>query len=138
MRRLLLPLAAAALALAGCRADPNRTYPVEVSVTLDGKPLKEGVLYFFPADGRGPAGGEVKDGTLAFAAVAGAHHVEVRAYRLLPGAKAPPGAKPGQLVPDPFVNYLPERYNASSTLTAEVRPEGPNAFSYRLTSDEPR
>ena len=56
----------------------------------------------------------------------GKRRVEIRAYQ---PRKGPP--KP--LEPPPH-NYLPNRYNSETTLSADVSPEGPNKFNFELRS----
>lgn len=134
MRTLACLFPILAFTIIGCGPTVEKTYPVTATVTLDGKPLAEGVLYFFPATGGGAIGGEFRDGAIRFEAPAGTMRVELRAYRLMPGVKAPPEARPGTLIPDPFINYLPAKYHAESTLSATVKSGEPNEFTFELSS----
>jgi hypothetical protein len=124
-------------ALTGCGGTkPLPRFAVEGTVTLDGKPLPDGTIQFLPAadtDG-GMVGAKIAGGRFATPAVRGAAPGK---YRVEIAASRPTGRK----VPDPrreepldeFVQYLPERYNAQSTLTAEVTAEGPNRFEFALS-----
>jgi hypothetical protein len=132
---------AAALCLAvltgcgGAKVPPR--VALEGTVTLDGKPLADGNIRLLPAadtDG-GMIGAKIADGRFAFPAERGASPGK---YRVEIGASRPTGRK----VPDPrreepvdeFVQYLPDRYNSQSTLTAEVTATGPNRFEFALSS----
>jgi len=118
-------------ALLGCDSGP-RMYPVSGTVTLDGQPVPEGDIAFLDPDNQiGPDAGKIKDGKFAFKTKAGKKMVEIRAARMQkppPGADGPGGAEPA------FIEYLPERYNEKTELTAEVASGGPNQYEFKLTS----
>lgn len=122
-----------ALTLAGCSGSTTApTYPVTGTVTLDGKPLEKGEIYFLT-----PAKGEVdivaiKDGKFEGQAKAGARRVEIHAYKIVPAHEA--ASMPGYTVPESRENYLPAQYNTESTLTAEVKADGENQFDFQLQS----
>jgi hypothetical protein len=123
-----LALGAAALLLVGCGASGPRTYKVVGTVTLDGKPLPDGDIQFLPQDrALSIDGGRIEDGEFEFEAKPGTKKVSIRAARPAPGLKAVNG--------DPInVDYIPERYNAKTTLTAEVAATDQNQFEFKLTS----
>jgi hypothetical protein len=128
MRHLswFLGLTAALMVAVGCSSGP-RMYKVTGTVTLDGKPLPEGEILFVPDDPKyGPDPGKIKDGRFEFKAKAGKKRVEISASRILPGGARGAGGEP---VPE---EYLPDRYNVHSILTAEVTPNGPNHFAFEL------
>ena len=107
-------------------------YRVTGNVTFDGKPLPEGEIVFFPADGSGqPDAGLIKDGKFDFPAVAGQMRVEISAERDHPTKKIPGGTK-GTWVPAKE-NYIPDRYNVESELLVEVTHGGDNTFDFPLT-----
>jgi hypothetical protein len=120
-------------ALAGCSgSNAAPTYPVTGTVTLDGKPLEEGEIYFLM-----PAKGEVdivavKNGKFEGQVKAGNRRVEIRAYKIIPAHEA--ASMPGYTVPESRENYLPAKYNTESTLTAEVKADGENQFDFQLQS----
>lgn len=132
-------LAVAALLTTGCGGGGRRaeepTYPVTGTVMLDGKPMPEGEIVF-----KDPAKGSVhlipiKDGKFQGQASAGKKRVEIYAYKMEidPVAKEMygPEAQPTK------VNIIPPKYNADSTLTADVQPvtdPGKNTFSFEVTS----
>ncbi len=111
---------------AGCGG--KNTYPVKGTVTWNGQPMAEGKIVLEDENPRVlPAAGDVKAGTFTLEAPAGKKKVRIHASREVPGAKKDPamGAVPRQ-------EYVPRRYNADTTLSAEVKPEGPNEFTFSL------
>jgi hypothetical protein len=116
--------------LVGCSGDSTAnkapsTFPVSGAVTLDGKALPEGDIQFTnPASGHIETG-KITDGKYQAKAAAGKNRVEISAFR--EGEGTMPGVKQ-------MIQYLPERYNANTTLEAEVKESGPNTFDYKLDS----
>jgi hypothetical protein len=126
-RRAGVLLFAAVLLAAGCSRGP-RTYPVSGTVTLDGKPLDDGNIYFLPLDPNVSAdAGKIEGGAFRFEAREGKVRVEIRASREVPGKRSPMGNIRKE-------EYIPARYNRESTLQAEVRPSGENVYTFELTS----
>jgi len=123
-----LVFAAVGLAITGCQ--PKKTFapthPVGGTVVLDGKPLAEGVIAFVTPETGDLQSFPIKDGKYAGQARAGLRRVEIRAY--------PPSKSPPSPMDPPPQNFLPDRYNVASTLTAEVKPDGPNTFDFDLKS----
>lgn len=117
----------AALLLAGCSSGP-RMCPVSGTVTFDGKPLDDGHIYFFPLDPNiASDAGKIEAGQFAFEAREGKVRVEIRASREVPGKRSPMGNIRKE-------EYIPARYNRESTLAAEVKANGDNAFTFELSS----
>ena len=125
--------------VAGCSgsADNLPRQAVSGSVTLDGKPLERGTIAFQP-DSALP--------TAAAVPIAGGQYSMPRSEGLVPGAyrvlvtstplTAPTASRPpppGQATPPPK-ELLPEKYNASTTLSAEVKERSPNTFDFALES----
>jgi hypothetical protein len=108
---LLLPLAA------GCGP---KLVKVSGTVTWEKEPLKQGKILFVPEEGGAPVGGDIKDGQFSVELPAGKKKVEIRATREKPGARIDPamGATPRE-------QFIPERYNDRTKLTAEVPAKGP-------------
>ncbi len=113
----------AALACAGCGPPAGlQKVIVEGAVTLDGTPIPNGEVRFLPIEGTaGPvSGGPIKDGQYRAESRGGVpvgkHRVEIRAFR------APSGRQTGVAAIEggPAEQYLPERYNTKSELTATV------------------
>lgn len=117
------------LLFCGCSDDAEKTYPVTGTVTLDGQPLPEGNIQFVPLDGKhGAEPGVIKDGKFELSAIQGQKRVEISAAKIIPGSSLR-GAG-GEPVPE---EYLPQRYNASSELTADVKPQE-NVIDFPLVS----
>jgi hypothetical protein len=112
--------------VAGCSQGPTY-YPVSGTVTLDGKPLEHGDIFFVDISGRyGPDPGRIEDGRFQFKAKAGKKRVQISASKIFVGGAKGAGGEP---VPEEF---LAPEYNAQSKLTGEVKPEGPNEFEFKL------
>jgi hypothetical protein len=123
------------VALVGCGGGEVPRAAVSGNVTLDGKPLEEGVILFTPLAEGPSAGGEIHQGKDQLpeerGPSPGKYRVEIRAYR-----------GTGKMVTDEVsgttsevkVSIVPPRYNNKSTLEADVKPEGPNEFDFTLTS----
>jgi hypothetical protein len=120
----------------GCGGEkrPQR-FALDGTVTLDGKPLTDGNIRFLPAAGtdRAMVGAQIGEGRFVIPAekgvVPGTYRVEIGASRKT-GRKVP-GLSPQPM--DEFEQFLPERYNVQSTLTAEVTAAGPNRFEFALS-----
>ena len=130
MNRLIV---GAALLVAGwgCAPapDPHPPTPDTGTVTLDGLPLKEGEIGFFPQDGSGPRLGPIKDGKFRLDAPAGQNRVEIQSYRV---TKLPVPDISGAT--EMKTNLLPPCYSQESALTADVRPGAANELKFELKS----
>jgi hypothetical protein len=144
------PLVAAGLALlvaaGGCGGGSGDSLPrhaVYGKVTLDGKPLEQGVISFTPdAQGASPVtgGGVISAGSYSIprdqGLTPGKYKVAITAsdapIALAAGEApgAPPRAKT-KAKPEPVI---PAKYNAKSTLEREVKADGSNTFDFELTS----
>ncbi len=132
-QRLLRPIALLAfiVCLSGCG---HQT--IEGTVMLDGQPLQEGYITFLPqkeTEGAG-AGTKIQEGKFLVEApdepLQGSYRVEITAKGKT-GRKTVDGSgqrreSEGQI--------LPKRYNADSTLTAEIKPEEAKPLTFELTS----
>src|SRR5262245_31600177 len=102
------------LAIAGCGTKTNKL-EVTGKVTFDDKDVPDGEIKFIPENKDLAAeGGKIKDGKYAVKVNSGKYRVEIRATREVPGKKDPMGT--GPLIDE----YIPERYNAKSDLSADV------------------
>jgi len=133
LRRFGVAFAAAGLlvAVAGCgggSGDELNRQNVYGKVTLDGKPLPNGIISFDPEGGAATAaaaGGVITDGAYnidrASGPTPGKYRVSIRSAGEGSGIDptAAPGAppKPKKHAADP----IPPEYNTKSTLTAEVK-----------------
>lgn len=114
--------------------------PVTGTVTLDGQPLADADVFFFPPEGRGAFMGRTKaDGSYQLEGVAGSKAVckgqcSVRISRMLKpdGTVAGPDEPPAM---SDATESLPEKYSSQTepTLTADV-PEGGGKFDFDLKS----
>lgn len=114
--------------LIGCGPTGPKTYPVSGTVTFDGKPVKVGDIIFIPLDRKlGPEAGTISDGKYTLRAKVGKCRVEITALDIGPNTKYMNGSPIAE-------NFIPERYNLESELTAEVSPDADNAFNFELHS----
>ncbi len=117
--RFLL-LVACASASAGCGGDDKRpTAPVTGAVLLDGKPLESGSIVFDPADGQGsPASAAIEQGKFSGQVEPGSKIVRISAT-VTTGEKDQYGEPVSK-------SLVPDRYNGTSKLKADVKADGPN------------
>ncbi|OWK45482.1 hypothetical protein [Fimbriiglobus ruber] len=117
--------ALAPLVLVGCGA---RTTSVSGTVSLDGKPLDQGKITFRGEDRDAqPRTGEIKAGKYQCDAPVGHVRVEVEAFQAIAKGEA---TGMGQR------NYIPEKYNARTELTADVVAGKPQEFNFDLHSEQ--
>jgi hypothetical protein len=111
----------------GCdKTAPGKT-EVGGTVRWEGQPLPAGGIKFVTAEDGLPAGsGQIENGRFKFFSTAGKLRVEILASR--------PNSNAGtdERIPA-YDQYIPERYNAKSELTAEVTLDGKNEFDFSLT-----
>ncbi len=143
-REALATLAGVLVALAGCgSSEPN--WPrgaVKGTVTLDGKPLPQGVVRFIPlGETAGPkVSVPVMDGNFAMdnlnGPVVGHHRIEIQSTDNggipFDDEEAASKIRSGQLRLN--VLKVPPQYNDKSTLEQDVSAEGPNEFTFELKS----
>jgi hypothetical protein len=123
-------LLAALAVTAGCGGDAA-TGEVTGTVTVDGQtPPPGSSISFVPTDGKSPtAGCLIEDGRYAARVPVGTAKVEIRVPRVIGKPRAAqdgPGAE-GELVEE----SLPEKYNAQTELTLDVKP-GTNEKNWDL------
>jgi len=118
--------------LAGCGSGDGQTrYPISGEVLLNGQPLAEGTILFYPVKRDHDADvATITAGKYSLAATAGAKRVEIEATVL--SNETEPSALGGAPVRK-RVSLIPPRYNRDSDLTAEVTAGGPNQFKFELT-----
>ncbi|MBN9118596.1 MAG: hypothetical protein J0I06_05490 [Planctomycetes bacterium] len=128
-------LAALALglgAVVGCGGPPKAH--VKGTVTIDGKPLADGVIEFFPVGGSGQsAGTAIKDGAYELDASVGEMKVSVHGVEVIGKQKA--YDTPDSPMIDTVRNPVPARYNTRSELKKTLV-AGPNEVNLELTSDK--
>lgn len=119
--------AALVFVLAGCGPDPaNTPQDVKGTVSLDGKPLPEGRVYFLPTSGGPPVITDVKSGAFELKALPGGYKVEVRMFR----DRVPWPGEPH----DKQINVIPPRFNTETALSAEVKAGAANEFTFAVSA----
>ena len=113
----------------GCRAKIEKV-PVEGNVSFEGNPLPTGdILFFHSNPDFGPEAGKIENGRYACLARPGKNRVEITAAKIIPGGALGGGGEP---VPE---DYLPERYNRQTELSADVELVGENRFNFELRGE---
>jgi hypothetical protein len=146
--RYVLPLLFVAMGTAGTgcsgSSDNLPREPISGTVTLDGQPLAGGTIEFTPSagaagPGEGASGGSpISGGKFSIerdkGLVPGKYRVVVHAASAAAAGapKAEPGGRPK--ASDRPKEIIPAKYNAESTLTAEVKKGGPTEFKFDLVS----
>jgi hypothetical protein len=128
---LLSSTIALLLLLAGCAAKPL-VGTISGEVTFDGKPVEDGRITLIPVDGKSqPAGDVIKEGKFEIKnAPLGQMKVEINGNKKT-GRKIKAYDTPESPVSDEIVELIPQRYNANSELTLDVKP-GPQRVPYDL------
>jgi hypothetical protein len=116
--------------IAGCGSKDGN---ITGEVTLNGEPVKEGVIRFVPVGGNTPsADARIVDGKFSANVPAGEKRIEITAPNI---------ADDGKMVYEPPANkdtvksadLIPERYNVKSELTIKVE-SGKQHKEFKLTS----
>jgi hypothetical protein len=104
---------------------------MEGFVTLDGVPIENGTIMLIPATGKGQsAGGGIIAGRYRITASAVPVKVVINASRK--DGKMPDPLSPGSgAMIDRYVEYVPDRYNARTTLALTIT-EGLNKHDFAL------
>jgi hypothetical protein len=114
----LIGLSAVSLAASGCSSDSGKG-TVSGIVTLDGQPLKSGLIRFVPVDGRTPtADTTITDGEFSAEVPIGEKRVSISAPKVV--GKRPAYQTPNAPMIDIVEELLPARYNVTSELTINV------------------
>lgn len=128
-RLQLVCFAASLLCVTGCggSSDAPTTVKVEGTVTFDGEPLSEGSIVFDPADGKGgSSAGGIENGKFMFDSQLGQKKVLISASR--------DTGKKDQYDEPITESYIPAQYNSQTTLTADVKADGENKYTFELKS----
>jgi hypothetical protein len=129
------------LTMIGCSRskDDLPRQPVAGTVTMNGQPLPEGVIQFYPTGNAKTTGANatIKDGQFSIpredGLVPGSYKVSISHAELqaaLFKGKKDDSPRSKKLGPE----LIPAEYNAKSTLTAEVKPGGTRDLKYELNS----
>jgi hypothetical protein len=129
---LLLPT------LSGCsEGDGLKRQAVSGTVTCDGKPISAGSILFEPDTYQSgtAVGATVRDGSFSISQRNGPvpGFYKVRIY-MSSGIQAPPHKGHTDRSPQPMVEFLPEQYNAKTSLRADVSESRRNRFRFELSS----
>ncbi|MDB5342770.1 MAG: hypothetical protein JWP89_1147 [Schlesneria sp.] len=128
-RMWLMVLLTVCLALPACqsgRSEP-RKYAVSGTVTLDDKPLADGLIYFKTIATGAIECLDIKAGKFKGQAEPGDRRVEISS--LITKTETFDGMKS-----ETKQNLIPTQYNMDSTLTAKVATTGSNEFKFELKS----
>lgn len=134
-RNLQMVVLATMLASWGCAAKSNHS-AVEGNVTLDGQPLAEGTIQFFPEDvTKGQtAGTTIKDGKYRLESSPGAMRVVINSAKVTAERKAYDDANSPTI--KQTVEQIPAKYSTdASELRANVEQGKINTIDFPLTSD---
>jgi hypothetical protein len=104
--------------------------PVSGTVTLDGKPMEDGVVYFKRPEVGAVDRMEVKDGKFEGIAEVGERRVEVCRYRF-----GEPFRMGGAEIPN-RIETIDAKFNTNTELTANVTEGGTNEFHFEVTLKE--
>jgi hypothetical protein len=120
-----------------CSGCSDGRLPIHGEVTFNGKPVDEGTISFEPADGNGPAtGGQIVAGKYQLTGVAaplpGKKIVRISAVRKTGRKVRGDSFSPAGATVDEVKRYIPDIYNARSTLSCEVADHGPKQIDFHL------
>jgi hypothetical protein len=134
-------MAAAMLSAGGCfrggRPEPAR-YPVSGTLTLDGRPIREGKVQFVTVSQGLIDVLPVRDGQFSGKAAAGDRRVEFFVIKEVPYAESGLVPMPGEIPPATVkLQVLPPHLNTESPYIATVAANGKNEFSFDLSTRTP-
>ena len=115
------------LGCGGSSASKVKMIPVKGTIKLDGKEMAEGEVHFL-VTGQAPSILPVKNGAYVGTAVVGKNTVQVFSYKAGPPMSTDPSKTPTK------VNFIPDRFNNTSKLSADVAEGGANDFPFEVTS----
>ena len=124
----------ACLTLGGCSPPEPKSRPtadVSGTVTLDGKPMPDGEIFFVNVSEGVQEVLPVKDGRFTGKASLGQRKVEIRSYREVPPAKEVVEMY-GADAPKTKENFIPTNFNTETTLTADIKAGA--ALEFAVTS----
>ena len=141
MLRPLFCILPVALAFAFCGCNSSSTTPkrgpLAGNVTLNGKPVAEGKIWFFALDQSGlNVLAPIKDGRYSLPAGEGPTKGKYRVQLSVPSDKKnrfPNPDFPGQWIEEP-IELLPPRYHRNSELLEDYDPTTARSYDFQLTT----
>ena len=119
-----------AVPLAGCNSQPPG---VTGDVTLDGQPLADGVITYVPVDQKTPnVEVKIQDGKYTPASRSAVTRSGSTRPSRRRGKDASSTTRPAP-PPEAYSERIPERYNAKTELTADIKP-GDNKLDWEVKS----
>jgi len=116
-------------ALFACGCHEGSGFPESLAsgvVQYEGKPLEQGTITFIAKDGATPsAQGEISQGDYQVWVPHGSKRVEIHSSKWTGKSYEEFGIKE-------MIQFLPDRYNEKSTLTAEIGPENKVELNFDL------
>lgn len=110
----------------GCGQKGPEKYQVSGTVTFAGAPVSNGDIIFIPENtSLAPEAGAIAGGRYSALVKPGKCRVEITALNIGPNTPVIMGSPIA-------ANYIPEKYNRQSELTAEIQPRDGNVFDFPL------
>lgn len=123
-------IAIGALLLSACGSSEDKKYPVNGTVSVDGKPLADGSVKFVSEGDFDSL--EVKDGKFSGEVREGEHKVEIYGYREAESSAA--SEMYGADAEASKENFLPDKFNTNSTTNETVSADGSNDFKFEVSA----
>lgn len=137
MPRILLSLAVwglAAILTAGCGSNGSSKIQVTGTVTLDGKPIEQGVINFTPSDGKGAtAAASITNGSFSAEIPEGPKRVSITGQEVVGQQPARPGEASSPMI-DILKEIVPPAFNQQSKLECTVTADK-SELEFALQSD---
>lgn len=124
---VLLALALTMPLVIGCGSSGPKLVPISGTVTMDKKPIVDGLISFRTIETGDLETINIKDGQFQGNVKPGNRRVEIYTFRIQKGDF---GGMPREFKQ----NLVPPRYSSDSKLTANVTSEGPNQFAFDIES----
>jgi hypothetical protein len=124
-------LVAGLLCTPGCSNRDADRAEVRGTITQDGQPMPDGLIFFHTDTGTVPVQVKVLAGAYTTQLPPAVYRIEIYRFGKVDPAKIPKGV----IGADSFSpNILPERYNSKSKQQREVTLPGPHVFDFQVTS----
>jgi hypothetical protein len=120
---------AALVVAAGCGPGGPETGTVSGEVTLNGQPLKEGLIRFVSVDGKAAADAPITDGKFTATVPTGEMTVSISANKVV--GKKKMYDTPDSPTVDETIELIPAKYNSNTELKLTVK-AGPQTEKYEL------